>query len=83
MALTVTTKRTSEIENENLEAHVEICRHRYENLEKRVLAAETNLNELREFRDQIRWEMIRTVSTVVTLVVAIGTTITIFVNWVR
>lgn len=83
MGLTVTTKGTSEIEHDNLGAHVEICRHRYQSLEKRISVAETNLNELREFRDQIRWEMIRTVSTIVTLLVAVGTSATFFINWLK
>lgn len=82
MGLTVTTKRSAGIESDNLEAHVEICRQRYLVLEKRIGNAELDLNELREFRDQIRWEMVRTVGTAATIVVAVISIVTFLLRWI-
>jgi len=40
--------RTTELERENLEAHVDLCQQRYENLESRLNAVEKKLEHVHQ-----------------------------------
>jgi len=40
--------RTTELERENLEAHVDLCQQRYENLESRLTAVEKKLEHVHQ-----------------------------------
>jgi len=40
--------RTTELERENLEAHVDLCQQRYENLESRLTAVEKKLEQVHQ-----------------------------------
>lgn len=37
---------TTNLEKENLEAHVDLCQHRYEQLEKRLSSLETKVEQI-------------------------------------
>ena len=71
MSFVVTAKKYLGIERDNLEAHVELCHERYQTLEKRVEEAENELAQLKDFRDHNRREMIKAVTTSVSLATAL------------
>lgn len=71
MSFVVTAKKYLGIERDNLEAHVELCHERYQTLEKRVTEAEEDLAQLKDFRDHNRREMIKAVTTAVSLATAL------------
>ncbi len=71
MSFVVTAKKYLGIERDNLEAHVELCHERYQTLEKRVEEAENELAQLKDFRDHNRREMIKAVTTAVSLATAL------------
>lgn len=71
MSFVVTAKKYLGIERDNLEAHVELCQQRHQTLEKRVEEAENELARLKDFRDHNRREMIKAVTTSVSLATAL------------
>ena len=71
MSFVVTAKKYLGIERDNLEAHVELCQQRHQTLEKRVEEAENELARLKDFRDHHRREMIKAVTTSVSLATAL------------
>jgi len=71
MSFVVAAKKYLGIERDNLEAHVELCHERYQALEKRIEEAEEDLAQLKDFRDHNRREMIKAVTTSVSLATAL------------
>lgn len=63
--------RPTEIEKENLEAHVELCAQRYENLDKRLSAIEQKVSTLQDTVEK---------SSLTTIKVLIGTSGTVIVG---
>jgi hypothetical protein len=67
--------RTTEIEKQNLEAHVELCAQRYESLENRLTSIETKVGGLQKLIEDSHSNMtkvlIGTAGTVVTAVASI------------
>ena len=50
---------TTDIEKENLEAHVELCAQRYDALEKRLTSIETKVSSLQEIVEKGQLSMIK------------------------
>lgn len=63
---------TTEIEKENLEAHVELCAARYGNLEKRLSSIETKVSALQEAIERSHYSTIKVlIGTAGTIIVGI------------
>lgn len=65
----------TDIEKENLEAHVELCSQRYDSLEKRLTSIESKVGSLQtiieESRDSMTKVIVGTAGTIVTGVLAV------------
>jgi hypothetical protein len=83
MSFVVTAKKYLGIERDNLEAHVELCYERYQALEKRVEDTENDLAELKDFRDHNRREMIKAVTTAVSLATALISVLIIVLDRIK
>jgi len=70
-----TTKKSDDIEKDNLEAHVEICGHRYRAIERRLAQAEAEIDELNRMRSQSREQTIKAIG-VATAVMSLTVSLT-------
>lgn len=62
----------TDIEKENLEAHVELCAQRYDALEKRLTGVETKINTLQEVVEKSHLNTIKVlIGTAGTIIVGI------------
>jgi hypothetical protein len=59
MIMSVTTIATTQIEKQNLEAHVDLCAERYRVLEEKVNTIDTRLNNIEKSVTSMREEGIR------------------------
>ena len=67
--------KPTDIEKENLEAHVELCAQRYDNLDKRLTSVEGKIGSLQKVIEESHNSMVKviigTAGTVVTSVITV------------
>ena len=61
---------TTDIEKENLEAHVELCAERYKQMDKRLEAIEKKVNDLVEKFDESRQGLVKVIIGAVATILA-------------
>lgn len=72
---------TTEIEKENLEAHVELCAQRYDSLEKRLSSIENKVSTLQEIVEKGQLSTIKVlIGTAGTVIAGVLSTLVIVIN---
>jgi hypothetical protein len=59
---TITNEKTGDVEKDSLEAHVEICRHRYDTIDKKITTIEKTLDEIEVHSDNHKNLIIKAIS---------------------
>lgn len=73
--------QATDLERENLEAHVDLCQQRYEQLERRLGILETKVDDLAQKIDTNQQAMIKTiVATTGTIIAGLLSTIVVVIQ---
>lgn len=73
--------KTTEIEKQNLEAHVELCAQRYSNLEQRLSSIETKVSTLHDIVEKSSLGMTKVlIGTAGTVVAAVISTLVVILT---
>jgi hypothetical protein len=78
--------QTTDLEKTSLEAHVDLCALRYQNLDARLVTLETKLDQIQTkidtFKDEIAWLLIKGgFGIIITLLGSIAAILKLFGHW--